>query len=91
MIKKYTLIGADGKPFDSDVPGTLGGYRLAKIYGTFDCHSALRAIEKGGYTKHRVFFLDESSAVAAGYRPCAKCMPDQYEKWKAQQSNRSSP
>jgi hypothetical protein len=90
MVKKYTLIGADGKLFDSEAPGTLGGYRPAKIYGSLDCRSALKAIEKGGYAKHRVFFLDESSAVAAGYRPCAKCMPDQYTKWKAQQPNRSS-
>jgi len=30
-----------------------------------------------------VFFADEKTAVAAGYRPCAKCMPEEYGEWKA--------
>ena len=38
--------------------------------------------EKGQYVKYRVFFADEETAIAAGYRPCAKCMPDEYKKWK---------
>lgn len=39
-------------------------------------------VEKGQYVKYRVFFVDEETAIAAGYRPCAKCMPDEYKKWK---------
>ncbi|MDP4128201.1 MAG: Ada metal-binding domain-containing protein, partial [Bacillota bacterium] len=35
--------------------------------------------------KHRVFFADEETAIAAGYRPCARCMPKEYAEWK--QSN----
>ena len=34
--------------------------------------------------KHRVFFADEETAVAAGYRPCAVCMPERYAEWKRQ-------
>jgi methylphosphotriester-DNA--protein-cysteine methyltransferase len=30
-----------------------------------------------------VFFADEATAIAAGYRPCASCMPDEYKAWKA--------
>jgi AraC family transcriptional regulator of adaptative response / DNA-3-methyladenine glycosylase II len=30
-----------------------------------------------------VFFADEPTAVAAGYRPCAACLPDRYALWKA--------
>jgi methylated-DNA-[protein]-cysteine S-methyltransferase len=30
----------------------------------------------------RVFFADEDTAIAAGYRPCANCMPDAYARWK---------
>jgi len=30
-----------------------------------------------------VFFADEQTAVAAGYRPCAVCLPDEYAQWKA--------
>jgi methylphosphotriester-DNA--protein-cysteine methyltransferase len=81
----YTLIGPDGQPYASETPGTLGGYKPTKIYGRLDCPSALRAIAKGGYVKHRVFFADEATAIAAGYRPCARCMPDQYKAWKAHQ------
>ena len=63
--------------------GTIGGHRGTKIYGRLDCPSALRAIAGGGYVKYRVFFADEPDAVAAGYRPCAVCMPEQYRGWKA--------
>ena len=31
----------------------------------------------------RVFFADEETAIAVGYRPCATCMPDEYAAWKA--------
>jgi methylphosphotriester-DNA--protein-cysteine methyltransferase len=30
-----------------------------------------------------VFFADEATAVAAGYRPCAVCLPERYAAWKA--------
>ncbi len=65
------------------VRGTIGGHRGTRIYGRLDCPSALRAIAKGGYVKYRVFFADEADAVAAGYRPCAGCMPERYRAWRA--------
>ena len=74
--KGWTLLGSDGKPYHSHVPGTLGGHRRGKIYGRFDCRAALRAIARGGYVKNRVFFADEATAVRAGYRPCAVCLPE---------------
>ena len=83
--KKYKLIGPDGKEYLSDVKGTLGGHRRLKIYGRLDCPSALRYIARGQYVPHRVFFADEDTAIAAGYRPCAVCMPEQYKLWKAKQ------
>ena len=70
------------------IRGTLGGHRGTKIYGRLDCPSALRAIARGGYVKYRVFFADEAAAVAAGYRPCARCMPERYRDWKANESAR---
>jgi methylphosphotriester-DNA--protein-cysteine methyltransferase len=80
--RAWVLTGADGKPFGSETPGTFGGHRRSRIYGRLDCRTALRAIERGGYVKYRVFFRDEAEAVAAGYRPCAVCMPAEYAKWK---------
>ena len=81
--KLYRLIGAGGKEFLSPTPGTLGGHRRNKIYGRLDCPSALRWLAKGHIVKHRVFFADEATAIAAGYRPCAVCMIDEYRGWKA--------
>jgi methylphosphotriester-DNA--protein-cysteine methyltransferase len=78
----YTLIGADGRPVASDAPGAFGGHRRTRIYGRLDCPSALRAIARGGYARDRVFFADEETAVAAGYRPCARCLPERYAGWK---------
>ncbi len=81
--RTWTLIGADGRPYESPTPGTLGGHRRSKGYGRLDCRAALRWIAKGHYVSHRVFFADEATAVAAGYRPCAVCMPERYAEWKA--------
>ena len=81
--RTYTLVGADRRPYASARPGTLGGHRRNKVYGRLDCAGAKRWIAKGHYVTHRVFFADEETAVAAGYRPCANCMPEQYRTWKA--------
>lgn len=81
----FTLIGADGKPCASEVPGTLGGNSRGKLYGRLDCPCALRAIRQGGYVQHRVFFADEATAIAAGYRPCGTCLRVEYATWKSAQ------
>jgi methylphosphotriester-DNA--protein-cysteine methyltransferase len=80
--RAWLLTGADGKIFESDTPGRFGGHRRSRIYGRLDCRTARQAIARGGYIRNRVFFRDEASAVAAGYRPCAVCMPAAYAKWK---------
>ncbi|HEY0578851.1 MAG TPA: Ada metal-binding domain-containing protein [Pseudonocardia sp.] len=84
--RRYTLIGSDGEPYRSRTPGTLGGYRRRRLYGRLDCPSALRSIAAGHYVAHRVFFADEATAVAAGYRPCAVCLPVAYARWKRRMS-----
>ena len=81
--KTFTLIGADNRPFKSETPGEFGGHRKTKVYGRMDCSAALRAIAKGGYVANRVFFADEQTAIAAGYRPCGVCMREEYKKWKS--------
>lgn len=82
-MREYKLIGKDGAPYISQTPGQLGGHKRLKIYGRLDCPSALRHIAKGHYVQHRVFFANESDAIAAGYRPCAVCMREEYKQWKA--------
>ncbi len=80
--RAYTLVGADGRPFESTTPGALGGTTWGRLYGRLDCPAALRTIARGGYVHSRVFFPDEETAVKAGYRPCAVCLPAKYKVWK---------
>jgi methylphosphotriester-DNA--protein-cysteine methyltransferase len=80
--RRYTLIGPDDHPYESDVAGKLGGNRSTKIYGRLDCRTALRHIRDGGYVANRVFFADEGMARGAGYRPCAHCLPEEFAAWK---------
>jgi methylphosphotriester-DNA--protein-cysteine methyltransferase len=81
-MKTYTLLGSDRRPYPSSLPGTWGGHRRSSIYGRLDCPSALRALARGGYAQHRVFFADEAIAIAAGYRPCGICCPERYRAWR---------
>jgi hypothetical protein len=81
----FTLIDRTGQRYASDRPGTLGGHRRTRIYGRLDCLAAARALARGGYVNQRVFFLDADVAVAAGYRPCAVCLPGPYRVWKDHQ------
>lgn len=81
---RYRLIAADGSVSSSLAKGTIGGHRRNRVYGRLDCKAARRALALGGsYAQQRVFFADEATARAAGYRPCAVCMPDEYKAWKA--------
>jgi methylphosphotriester-DNA--protein-cysteine methyltransferase len=82
MARTYRLVGPDGSEVPSAVPGTFGGHRRTKVYGRLDCPGARRWIAKGHYVRHRVFFADEATALAAGYRPCATCLPERYRAWK---------
>jgi methylphosphotriester-DNA--protein-cysteine methyltransferase len=82
MRRTWTLLGPDGKPYLSGRRAALGGHRKSRIYGRLDCPAALRALARGGYAANRVFFLNQAHARAAGYRPCAACLPKEYASWK---------
>ena len=73
-MKTFTLVGADGKAFQSATRGAFGGTRRSKVYGLLSCKIARRYLAAGTYQKNRVFFADEATALAAGYRPCGSCM-----------------
>ena len=88
MIKTYTLIGADGKSYESAAKGKFGGHRKDKIYGTLNCAGAARWIAKGHYVKQRVFFANEQAAIAAGYRPCFGCLREKYKEWKSKNNRK---
>ena len=78
----YRLVQPDGKAKESLSPGQLAGNMTLKIYGRLDCARAIASLSHG-YAKHRVFFADEAAAIAAGYRPCGRCMLAEYTVWKA--------
>lgn len=84
-MKMYKLLGADGKIYESETPGEYGGNGKLKIYGRLDCGSALSSMKRypGEYQKHRVFFADEKTALAAGYRPCGNCLRKKYQEFMA--------
>ena len=84
-VKKYKLMDADGHFYESEVPGEYGGNSKQKVYGRFDCPSALSTIKRfpGSYEKARVFFADEKTALAAGYRPCGNCLREKYKQYMA--------
>ncbi len=84
--RTYTLMGADGNLYQSDVKGEYGGHRGTKVYGRMDCPSALRALRMDSrdvYIKNRVFFKDEATALEAGYRPCGTCLREKYKQYMA--------
>ena len=81
--KMYRLVGTDGVEALSASPGTLGGTEGLGCTAQLDCPCALRWIAKGRYVRHRVFFADEVTAIAAGYRPCAHCLSERHRSWKA--------
>lgn len=81
--RRYRLLAPDGSTYESSEPGQLGGFRPLRIYGSLDCWSAKKFLGQGGYAKDRVFFADEQSAIAAGFRPCGHCLRDQYKVWKS--------
>jgi len=56
---------------------SLAGYRKDKIYGLLNCSSGKRM-----KTENRVFFKNESEALAHGYRPCGNCLSQKYKVWK---------
>jgi methylphosphotriester-DNA--protein-cysteine methyltransferase len=82
----YTLIGRDGRPYASDVKGALGGHARTRVYGRLDCPVALSLLRRGFTPRHRVFFLDEETAVAAGFRPCGACQRERYAEWRSSAS-----
>jgi len=77
--RTYTLLGADRRPYRKHGAGAvrrpppgpdLRPTRTARRPGG--------AIARGATWAHRVFFADQPTAVAAGYRPCAVCLPAAY-------------
>src|SRR5262249_10697640 len=86
LKRTWRLIGPDGKPYERDVPGALGGHSGGRIYGRVNCPAALRALARGGYVSRRGFFFDEGQAPGPRYPPCGACMPGRDVHWERGES-----
>lgn len=72
----WTLTGADGRPYQSDVPGVLGGHRGGKRYGRLGCRASLQAIARGGrLSLATVLTLSSCAPVSAQSPPSAQSLP----------------
>ena len=56
--------------------------RGARYAGLWPLAGEDREARGSGFVERGGFLLDEETAVAAGYRPCAICMPEEYRLWK---------
>lgn len=82
--KRYALLHADSAPYLSDEEGALGRNGRARTYDGLDRSVASSALEHGEtYAKVRVSFKDEAMVIAAGHRPCGRCMEATYGRWRA--------
>ena len=86
MTKTYTLLDREGRPYQSADKGLLGGHARTKVYGRLDCPVAISLLRRGFQPRHRVFFADEETAVAAWFRPCGACMRERYAAWRSSAS-----
>jgi len=76
------VTGADGRQFASRLPGQVGWHVAVASMDVLIAVRHCRRLPVGGYVRQRVFFVHEEDARAAGYRPCAVCMPAAYAVWK---------
>lgn len=86
-MKTYTLTASAGTTYRSTTKGTYGGNSAQRVYGRMDCGVARDQRRRFPTTMaaHRVFFADEATAIAAGYRPCGSCLRETCRAWRAQQ------
>ena len=85
MSKQYKLTDVNGNIYLSNTPGEYSGNNKLKVYGRLDCGTAIASMRRfpGEYQKHRVFFADEKTALAAGFRSCGNCLRAKYKEYMA--------
>lgn len=66
-----------------DLPKIICGNRKTKVYGKATCSATNGHSMLNGALPDCIVFQSKNEAARSGYRPCAKCMQEEYLKWKA--------
>ncbi|HMG89315.1 MAG TPA: Ada metal-binding domain-containing protein [Chryseolinea sp.] len=77
MIEHKKLSDAEVRSLIHGNKITYAGNIPAKIYGTLTCSGGKRMKKE-----NRTFFVDRNEAILAGFRPCGKCLHQEYRIWK---------
>ena len=65
-----------------DLPNILSGNKRTKVFGKASCSSTDGHLILRKEDCDRVLFDNETIALSAGFRPCAKCLQESYIEWK---------
>lgn len=65
-----------------DLPNMICGNKKTKIFGRATCSATGGHLLLDSDNPYSVIFDNIDAAKAVGYRPCSKCMKDDYLKWK---------
>ncbi len=65
-----------------DLPNVYSGNKRTKIYGKASCSATEGHLILKKDEKDRKLFDNPDEAESLGFRPCSKCMPEAYSKWK---------
>jgi hypothetical protein len=66
-----------------DLPKIICGNKRTRVYGKAICSATNGHSIINSSLPVCVVFQSEDEAIRLGYRPCAKCMQQEYAKWKA--------
>ncbi len=66
-----------------DLPKTICGNKRTKIFGKATCSATNGHLVLNSTLSDSMVFESKEEAISLGYRPCARCMPKDYAKWRA--------
>lgn len=72
-----------------DLPNMICGNSKTKVYGKATCAATNGHLVLNRNNPNSVAFDNTDVAKAAGYRPCAKCMKEDYLRWKKERGSKS--
>ncbi len=84
-MKTYTLLAPTGPRTRARPPAPSVATAGAGSTDAWTARPRGAPSRRAATAPYRVFFADEETAIAAGYRPCHTCLREAYTAWKAAQ------